>query len=183
MIEVRFHGRGGQGSVIASSILAEAAFKEGKHVQSFPHFGVERRGAPVLAFTRIDDERIRIKHEIYTPDCIVVLEPALLEVVNIASGLKPEGMVLVNSDRDPKSFPYSGQYKVATVDAIHIAVANGLGTKASPIVNTAIMGAFARFTGIVSLDSILNAIEEKVPIKKKENQNAAKEAYEKVRIG
>ncbi len=182
MVEIRFHGRGGQGSVIASNILAEAAFKEGKHVQSFPHFGVERRGAPVVAFTRIGDERIRIKHKIYNPDCIIILDPTLIKAVNVIKGLKENGLILVNSDKDPKKFPCSKEFKVATVNASNIAVKHSLGTKSTPIVNTAILGALSKFTGIVKLDFILKAIDERVPLKQKENRDAAKEAYEKVRF-
>jgi 2-oxoacid:acceptor oxidoreductase gamma subunit (pyruvate/2-ketoisovalerate family) len=182
MIEIRFHGRGGQGSVIASSILAEAAFREGKSIQSFPHFGVERRGAPVMAFTRISDKKIRVKHEIYNPDCIVVLDTTLVESIDVTSGLKDGGLILINTDRDVSTFSFKGNFKIATVDASRIAVRHGLGTKASPIVNTAVMGAFAKFTKLVKLESVLGAIEERVPIKKKENCEAAKEACEKVKF-
>ena len=91
MREIRFHGRGGQGAVIASKILAEAFFREGKYVQSFPAFGAERRGAPVAAFTRVDENPIRIRTQIYAPDTVVVLDPSLLESADITSGLKPKG--------------------------------------------------------------------------------------------
>ena len=93
MYEVRFHGRGGQGAVTAASLLAIAAFKEGQDVQSFPMFGVERRGAPVAAFARLDDKPIDIKTQIYKPDAVVVLDPTLLSVVNIAEGLAPGGII------------------------------------------------------------------------------------------
>ncbi|NQT07167.1 MAG: 2-oxoacid:acceptor oxidoreductase family protein [Candidatus Omnitrophica bacterium] len=182
MIEVRFHGRGGQGSVIASGILAEAAFREGKSIQSFPYFGVERRGAPVTAFTRIDDKYIRIRHYIYKPDCIVVLEPSLVEATNIVDGLKKEGLILINSDWDPDAFSFKKNFKIATVNASDIATRLGLGSKTAPIVNTAILGAFAKFTNIVTLDSVLAAIKERVPMKREENIAAAKEAYEKVKF-
>ena len=100
MIEIRFHGRGGQGAVIASNILAEAAFKEGKYVQAFPFFGIERRGAPILSFTRIDEKAIRIKNQIYNPDCIVVLDPTLIDAVDVTSGLKENGLILLNTDKN-----------------------------------------------------------------------------------
>ncbi len=180
MIEVRFHGRGGQGSVIASNILAEAAFREGKSVQSFPHFGVERRGAPVVAFTRISDEEVRIKHKIYEPDCIVILDSTLINTVDVTQGLKNGGLILINTDKKVDAALFSADFKIAAVDASHIALHHGLGAQASPIVNTAVMGAFARFTGYVKLESVLGAIEGKVPLKKKENMDAAREAYEKV---
>jgi 2-oxoacid:acceptor oxidoreductase gamma subunit (pyruvate/2-ketoisovalerate family) len=182
MIEVRFHGRGGQGAVIASNILAEAAFREGRLVQSFPHFGVERRGAPVLAFTRISDEEIRIKNEVYHPDYVVVLEHTLLEGVDVTRGLKEGGSILINTGKGPDHFVFRNRFKVATVDASHIASKHGLGTKTSPIMNTAVMGAFARFTSLVALESIISAIEQRVPLKKDENVDAAKEAYKEVRF-
>lgn len=181
MIEIRFHGRGGQGSVIASNILAEAAFKEGKSVQSFPYFGTERRGAPVAAYTRISDHAIRIKHAIYSPDYVIVLDPTLIRRVHVTDGLKNGGSILINSDMGPESFNFKGDYKVATIDASHIAASHGLGTKLSPIVNTAVLGAFSRFAGLVSLDSVLHAIKKRAPLKKNENIDAAREAYEKVR--
>ncbi len=182
MIEVRFHGRGGQGAVIASNILAEAAFREGKSVQSFPYFGVERRGAPVAAFTRIDKNNIRIRHQIYKPDCVVILDPTLIEAVDVTKGLKEEGIILINTDKNPKSYPFKGNFKIATVNASNIASRLGLGTRSTPIVNTAILGAFSKFTKIVSLDSVLKAIKERVPLKREENIAAAKEAYEKVKF-
>jgi len=182
MIEIRFHGRGGQGAVIASSILAEAAFREGRHVQSFPFYGVERRGAPVLSFIRIDDDKIRIRHQIYEPDHVVVLDPTLLEKIDVTKGLKKGGSILLNTDKAPKLFGLKGGFKVATVNASAIATKLGLGAKTSPIVNTAILGAFSKFTKLVDIQSILGAIASRVPLKKEENIMAAKEAYEEVRF-
>lgn len=177
MYEVRFHGRGGQGAVTAANILAVAAFKEGKDVQAFPIFGVERRGAPVAAFMRMDEKKIDIKTQIYKPDAIVVLDPTLLDVVDVADGLKNNGFVVINSSKEPSNFDF-GDSKVFTVDATKIAVDNGLGTLTNPIVNTAILGAFSKAVGNVAIASILEAINENAPIKKAENQNAAKEAFE-----
>jgi len=174
MQEIRFHGRGGQGAVIASVLLACAAFKEGKEVQAFPFFGVERRGAPVTAYTRISDEKIRIKGPIYSPGYVIVLDPTLLEVVDVTKGLKDGGSILVNSDKK--------NGKTATVDANLIASELGLGTKSSPIVNTAILGAFSKFTNLVKLDSVIECIRERVPRKVEENVKAAEEAHKKVRI-
>ncbi len=182
MVEVRFHGRGGQGVVIASVILAEAAFREGRYVQAFPFYGVERRGAPVTAFARIDKDKIRIRHQIYSPDYVVVLDPTLAEKIDVAKGLKKGGLILINTDRNPASFSFKGDFKIATVNASNIATRLSLGSKSSPIVNTALLGAFARFTGLVDIKSILGAIEERAPLKKKENMIAAKIAYEKVRF-
>ena len=102
MIEIRIHGRGGQGAVIASEVLASAFFKEGKFVQAFPAFGAERRGAPVAAFARVDDQPIRIRHFIYEPDHIIILDPTLIESTQVDSGLKEGGWIIINTDRPPK---------------------------------------------------------------------------------
>jgi 2-oxoacid:acceptor oxidoreductase gamma subunit (pyruvate/2-ketoisovalerate family) len=182
MIEIRTHGRGGQGAVIASEILAEAFFREGKFVQAFPAFGVERRGAPVVAFTRIADDEIRERCEIYEPDHLVVLDPVLIDTVNITAGLKKKGWIIINTNRPMKESPLLDDYRVATVDANAIAIKYGLGSRAMPIVNTAIIGAFAGATGLISLEAVVNAIEEFVPLKKKDNTKATEEAYKSVKI-
>lgn len=180
MVEIRMHGRGGQGAVVACKLLAEAVFQEGKFCQSFPAFGVERRGAPVAAFTRINDKPIVLRCEIYEPDHLVVLDPTLIGPVNVVAGLKIGGTVLINSDRPPEFFKLPGAFKVVTVDAAGIAVRNKLGTKAIPIVNTAILGSFAKITGLVRLESILSAIEKGIPGKAEDNKTAAREAYDAV---
>ena len=184
MIEIRFHGRGGQGAVTAANILAEAAFREGKDVQAFPYFGVERRGAPVTAFTKIDDDPKRVRSQIYEPDFVVVLDQSLLKSIDVALGMKPEGIILVNIDKKPETIKkeIKGDFKIATVDATGIAISHKLGTKAAPIVNTAILGAFAKVTGLVKIESIVDSIKMKAPLKKDENAEAAVEAYEKVNI-
>ncbi len=185
MIEIRMHGRGGQGAVVASKILAEAVFLDGKYVQSFPQFGVERRGAPVAAFVRIADpgESFFVRSLIYQPDHVVVLDPTLLDAVNVLEGLKEGGWVVVNFPGDPKELNIPVRYNVATVNAAAIATSHGLGTAQQPIVNTAILGAFVRVTGIVPLEVLLEAVRDSVPLKKDENADAAREAYEKVKIG
>ncbi len=180
MIEIRFHGRGGQGAVIASELLAQAAFLEGKHPQSFPFFGVERRGAPVTAFTRIDDAPIQIRTSITTPDIVVVLDAGLLRTINVTAGLKPEGLLLVNTDKAPDKLGLPFKGRVASIDATAIALDNGLGTKAMPIVNTAVLGALARASGVVSLDSVCRAAERFVPAKREANVKAVKDAYYRV---
>lgn len=179
MIEIRIHGRGGQGAVIASKALAVAAFREGKWVQSFPAFGVERRGAPVTAFTRIDEEPILTRCQIYEPDQLVVLDPTLLKAVDVTEGLKEGALVLINAERPPQDAQL-GPYEVVTVDASAIAVRHGLGSREQPIVNTAILGAYARASGLVSLDAICAAIRESVPSSAERNMAAAREAYEGV---
>ena len=180
MLEIRFHGRGGQGSVIAAELLARAAFREGKHVQSFPFFGVERRGAPVTAFSRIDDRPIRRRTGITTPDVVIVLDSGLIKTVAVTAGAKPGGLLLVNTDRPPEllGLPFNG--RVATVDATSVAIAHGLGSRTQPIVNTSILGAFAKVGGVVKIDSVVAAIRDSVPAKREENAAAAMDAYDKV---
>lgn len=181
MIEIRFHGRGGQGAQVASRVLAVAFFHEGFYVQSFPAFGVERRGAPVMAFLRIDREPIQLRVNIYEPDHLVVLDPTLIGAIDITSGLKPEGWILINSHQPPEAFQGLKGFRIATVDATSIAIRNGLGSRTNPIVNTAILGAFSKITGLIGIDSIALAIREEVPVKKDENAKAAREAYQEVR--
>lgn len=183
MIEIRFHGRGGQGSVKASDILAMAAFKEGKKVQAFPFFGVERRGAPVTAFTRISDDDIRIHCYIYEPDVLVILDPSLIGAVPLTEGLKPNGKIIINTVKDPEDFTFDDAEnpQVFTVDCSSIALEYGLGTPSAPIVNTAILGAVAKATGLVGIDSITEAIKEKIPVKKEQNAEAAAKTYKQAR--
>ncbi len=181
MIEIRFHGRGGQGAVVASEVLARAAFKEGKDVQAFPFFGVERRGAPVTAYARFDDRPIRVKSSVYEPDYVVVLDPSLLGTVDVREGLKEDGLILLNTDKAPEETGLVAS-RLAAVDATDIAIRHGLGSKAAPIVNTAILGAFAKATGVVGLDSILESITESVPAKVEANVAAAQEAYDRVQV-
>jgi 2-oxoacid:acceptor oxidoreductase gamma subunit (pyruvate/2-ketoisovalerate family) len=180
MIEIRIHGRGGQGAVVASEILAKAVFHEGKYVQAFPSFGLERRGAPVTAFTRIDEKPIRFRTKIRKPNHIMVLDPTLLEVVDVTAGLKEGGWILINSVDPPEAFQFPDPYRVSTVDANTIAVKYRLGPRNAPIVNTAILGAFCRVTGIVQLESVIEAVRASVPNKPDDNVAAVKEAYELV---
>ena len=182
MIEVRIHGRGGQGAVIASKVLADAVFREGRYVQSFPSFGVERRGAPVAAFTRLDDRPIRLRCQIYNPDHVMVLDPSLMQVVDVTSGLKPGGWVLINSELTASAFDLPPEFCVAIVDANAIAIKYRLGPRTAPIVNTAILGAFSRITGIVGLNAIADAIRDAVPVKREENVAAAREAFDAVKV-
>ncbi|KAA3610148.1 MAG: pyruvate ferredoxin oxidoreductase [Calditrichaeota bacterium] len=182
MIEIRMHGRGGQGAVIACKILANALFREGKFAQSFPAFGVERRGAPVMAFTRIDNKPIHLRTEIYEPDHLIILDASLLQTIDVTIGLKPAGKILINSGLEPSSFKLPQKFDVMTIDANSIAVKHGLGTRSTPIVNTAILGAFSKFTKIIGVEAIEVAIHESVPIKKKANVLATHEAYETLKI-
>lgn len=179
MIEIRFHGRGGQGTVVASKILADAIAKEGNYVQAYPEFGVERRGAPVYAFIRIDNKPIYDKSRIYRPDHIVVVDPTLIEAIDVTEGLKEDGWVIVNSDKKPEELNFPKKYKVAVINATEIAVKHKLGTLAAPIVNTAIVGAVVKILRLAKIESVLEAVREGVPTKPEDNVAAAKEAYEK----
>lgn len=184
MRELRIHGRGGQGAVIASKVLAVALFQEGRWVQSFPAFGVERRGAPVTAFLRVADTPVRLRCEITEPDDLIVLDPTLVEAIDVTAGLKEGGGILINTDRPPSAYgALARRFRVATVDASRIATGHGIGTRSQPIVNTAILGAFATWSGLVSLDAVCAAIDEEVPTRTEDNRAAAREAAEAVREG
>jgi 2-oxoisovalerate/pyruvate ferredoxin oxidoreductase gamma subunit len=185
MIELRFHGRGGQGTVVASKTLAQAAFLGGRHVQSYPDFGVERRGAPVVAFARIAEaeDELLVRQDIREPHHLLVLEATLFTAANVLAGLRPGGWVVVNTADRPQDLGIDPAFRVATVDASAIAVRHGLGSAAQPVVNTAILGAFAHATGIVTLDELLAAIELELPARAEENRAAAVEAYETVVLG
>ncbi|UCC40609.1 MAG: 2-oxoacid:acceptor oxidoreductase family protein [Candidatus Aminicenantes bacterium] len=179
MIEIWFHGRGGQGTVVASKILADAITKEGNYVQAYPEFGVERRGAPVFAFIRIDDKPIYDKSRIYNPDHVIVVDPTLVDAIDVTEGLKDGGLIIVNSDKKPEELGFPKKFKVATINATAIAVKHKLGTMAAPIVNTAIVGAVVKTLNLAKIESVLEAVQEGVPMKREENAAAAKEAYEK----
>lgn len=155
-----------------------AAFIEGKDIQAFPMFGVERRGAPVVAFTRMDDRPINIKTQIYAPDAIIVLDPSLIGMIDCGAGLKEGGYVMINTKKSPKEFNF-GNHRVFTVDATGIAVENHLGTATNPIVNTAILGAYSKIWKNVSMKSIEQTIKDNAPVKTTENIKAAKDAFER----
>jgi 2-oxoacid:acceptor oxidoreductase gamma subunit (pyruvate/2-ketoisovalerate family) len=178
MIEIRFHGRGGQGTVVASKILAYALAKEGNYVQAYPEFGVERRGAPVFSFIRIDSGQIYDKSRIYAPDHVVVVDPTLVDAIDVTDGLKDGGWIIINTDRTPEEFKFPAKFRVATINATGIAVKHKLGTLASPIVNTAVAGAIVRILGLTKLESLLAAIGEAITLKPEDNQKAAAEAYD-----
>jgi 2-oxoacid:acceptor oxidoreductase gamma subunit (pyruvate/2-ketoisovalerate family) len=185
MIELRIHGRGGQGAVVASKTLAQAAFLTGRYVQSYPDYGVERRGAPVVAFARIAEpgDDFFVRQDIREPHHLLILDATLLDSANPLAGLRPNGWVVVNTSDAPEELGIDESYRVATVDASRIALNHGLGTAAQPVVNTSILGAFVRATGIVTLDDLLVAIDHEVPSKAQENRAAATDAYEHVMLG
>lgn len=157
MHEIRFHGRGGQGAVTAAEVLAKAAAHEDKYCQAFPFFGVERRGAPVMAFTRIDDKPILVHQQVYSPKYIVVLDSSLLSVVDVTEGLTDDGVILINSTKHASEFDF--KHTTHTIDATSIALKN-LG---KPIVNTVMLGAFVSITGLVKLNSIKEVIKKRFP--------------------
>jgi len=181
LYEIRFHGRGGQGAVVASEVLANAAFREGYHVSAFPFFGMERRGAPVTAFARISKEPILIRSGIYEPDFVIVLDESLIAAVDVLEGLKPNGSILVNTRREPKDLPLDSKHKKYTVNATDIAVKHGLGSPSTPIVNSAILGAFARISNLVTLNVIIESVRTIAPTKKDANAAATKEAFHEVK--
>jgi pyruvate ferredoxin oxidoreductase gamma subunit len=179
LLEIRFHGRGGQGGVTAANILVDAAILEGKYAQAFPHFGAERRGAPVVAFARISDKPIQIHSRIENPDIVVVLDPKIFDLVDVLEGLKPGGVVVANSVRRPAQNP---QYKYYCVNATQIARDLGLVVSGWPVVNTTMLGALVKATGVVSLDSIKRAIMNNFKGRLGEvNAKAAEQAYEETR--
>jgi len=182
ILEVRWHGRGGQGAWTASELLARAAISEGKHIQSFPEFGPERMGAPVTAFTRISTEPIRLHCAVYNPDVVAVLDPTLLKSVNVADGLNEEGgNIIVNTKDEPADVRKqlgSDRGKLWTVPATEISI-KVLGM---PITNTAMLGAVARVTGIVSLQTVEKMVKGRFRADVAEKNFAVvKEAYEEVK--
>jgi pyruvate ferredoxin oxidoreductase gamma subunit len=175
MIEIRIHGRGGQGSVTAAELLAVAAFDDGREAQAFPAFGVERRGAPVMAFCRIDSEPIRIRSQIYEPDYVIVQDLTLMDTVDVLAGLKADGTVLINTERDAAGLALKTSARVVTFPATKIALEE-LGR---PIMNTAIMGAFAGVSGAISFEAIERSIRHRFPGELGDrNVRAAQRAHE-----
>ncbi|MBI4344856.1 MAG: pyruvate ferredoxin oxidoreductase subunit gamma [Euryarchaeota archaeon] len=171
MKAVRFHGRGGQGVVTAADLLAIAAFHDGKYSAAFPSFGSERRGAPVVAFCRVDSRPIRGRSQIYSPDYIIVQDATLMDVVNIFDGLKDEGKAIINTE---KALKPKTKAEVRTINGTKIAL-EILGV---PIVNTLMLGAFAASTGEISLVGLEKAIRGRFPEKlAKKNVAAAEAAY------
>jgi len=179
MIEIRWHGRGGQGAVTSVEMLALAAIEEGKYAQGFPAFGPERRGAPVMAFNRISDQPIKIRSGIYRPDVVVVLDPGLITLVNVTEGLKPDGLLIVNTKKTAaeirKTLNYKG--KLFTVNATHIA-REELGV---PITNTTMLGAVLKATGTLTLHSLKAPLDHRFGKLAGRNLAAMKRAYNEAR--
>lgn len=184
MFQVRIHGRGGQGVVTATEMLSVAAFDEGRHAQAFPSFGSERTGAPVVAFCRIDDKEIRLREPIMTPDALIIQDPTLLHQVDCFAGLKADGYILINTS---KTFEQLGladfvashrAERLCTVPATEISLRH----VGRPVPNVPLLGGFAAVSGVLKLESVIKAIEDRFSGKVASgNIAAAKEAYEIVR--
>jgi 2-oxoisovalerate ferredoxin oxidoreductase gamma subunit len=178
MIEIKFRGRGGQGAVIASEILGRAFFLEGKYPQCFSLFGGERRGAPVVGFLRVDEVPILLKCQIYHPDQMIIFDYSLIEETEIQRELKPDGSILVNTHQGIDFFRQLRRFRIGLIDAGPIARSLGLGGT----FNTAMLGAYARFSKLVSLKTLIETVKAMAPGKKEENVKAVKEAYDQVRV-
>jgi pyruvate ferredoxin oxidoreductase gamma subunit len=167
MFQVRIHGRGGQGVVTAAELLSIAAYREGKHAQAFPSFGSERMGAPVVSFCRIDDKEIRLREPILEPDALIVQDPTLFKAIDVCQGLKPAGYLLVNSNRNLAELYLDAIAGKLPAGHVLTVPASELAHKhiGRPLPNAALLGAFARLTGIVQLKSVTAAIAEKFPEK------------------
>jgi len=171
MIEIRIHGRGGQGNVAAAELLSIAGFKDGKFSQAFPSFGAERVGAPVMAFVRIDDKKIRTREDVQNPDYLIVQDSNLMGSVPVLDGLKADGLILINSEKKPEELQLKTTAKVETIPATEIA----LEIIGRPIPNAIMIGAFCTITGLISLDAVQEAIMGKFPGRVGENNVAALE--------
>ena len=180
MIEIIFYGRGGQGVVVASKTLAAAFFHQGKYVQSFPAFGGERRGAPVKAFLRVDEKVIRRRCLIYQANHALVLDDTLFDELPIQAEARNADTVVINSASHPKSFREIGASCVATVNANAIAEDLDLGTTVMPIVNSTMLGAFAKVSGMVNMESLSLAIQKNITVRSDDNIVGAGKAYEMV---
>jgi len=157
MLEIRIHGRGGQGSVTAAELIAQAAFYDGKFSQAFPNFGVERRGAPVTAYARIDDKFIRLRSQITEPEYIIIQDPTLVDAIDVFAGAKSGTIVLINTEKDASSFKAPKGVEIKTISAADIAIE----IIGKPIINTILLGAFAKMTGLIKLKSVEKAISER----------------------
>lgn len=181
IIEIRWHGRGGQGAITAAKIVANAAFISGyKGVVMAPTFGTERRGAPISTSLKISRAKIYDLSPITTPDMVVVLDHTLLDEVNVVAGLKDNGLVILNGPRPVAEYAFAGM-KVAVADVTKHAVTAGL---PPGVVNSGIIGVFSKASGLVDIDILLQAIEDEFSGKKpQQNAKAARIAYDNTAIG
>jgi pyruvate ferredoxin oxidoreductase gamma subunit len=180
MFQVRIHGRGGQGVVTATEMLSIAAFEEGRHAQAFPSFGSERTGAPVVAFCRIDDKEIRLREPIMAPDALIIQDPTLLHQVDVFAGLKKDGYILINTNKTFDELGLTDFLKDWHPERLCTVSATDLGMKhvGRPMPNVPLLGGFAAVSGIIKLESVIKAINDKFSGKVAEgNIAAATEAY------
>ncbi len=181
MFQVRIHGRGGQGVVTGAEMLSIAAFLGGRHAQAFPSFGSERTGAPVVAFCRMDDKEIRLREPIMQPDAIIIQDPTLLHQVDVFSGLKKDGYIIINTTRSFEEMGLGDFAKGFRSERLLTVPASELAMKhvGRPVPNVPLLGAFAALCGLISLDAVNRAIDQKFSgAVAKGNQAAAKEAYD-----
>ena len=178
MIEIKFRGRGGQGAVVASEILARAFFLEGKYPQCFSLFGGERRGAPVVGFLRVDEEPILLKCQIYHPDHMIIFDFSLIDEKELLQELKPKGTLLVNTHQEIDFFKKLRRFRIGLIDAGPIARGLGLGAT----FNTAMLGAYVRLTNLITLKTLAETVKVMAPAKKEENVEAVREAYNQIKI-
>lgn len=178
--EIRWHGRGGQGAVTAARIVAEAAYLKGyRGVTAAPSFGAERRGVPVSASTRISREPILILSQVAEPDIVVVLDQTLLAYPEVTDGMRPDGRLIVNTGRLPQDLGFNSRLSTVTVDATSICRELGLVLAGLTLVNIAILGAFARATGLVDVASIARVLKERFSGKALDaNLTAVRRTYE-----
>lgn len=176
MKEVRLHGRGGQGAVTSAELVATAAIDEGRFAQAFPSFGPERRGAPVAAFIRVSENQIRTREKVYHPDIVVVLDSSLPSLVNVAEGLKDDGIIVLNTalSEDEVRERFGLKAKLALVDANTIAHE----VIGMPITNTTMLGALLKATGIVGMDALDEALERRFGRIAEKNKAAMRRAFE-----
>jgi len=182
MLEIRFHGRGGQGAVTSAEMMAVAAIQKNKYAQAMPAFGAERRGAPVLAFTRIDDSPVEVRQEILEPDIVVVLDPNLLGSIPVAMGLKPTGVLVLNTSKPAaairKILDLDGSTRLALVDATKIA-RELIGR---PITNTTMLGALLKADGVLDPEDLVEPLKERFGKIAPRNIEAMNRAYKETKI-
>ena len=184
MFQVRIHGRGGQGVVTAAEMLSLAAFDEGRHAQAFPSFGSERNGAPVVSFCRIDDRPIRLREPVAAPDALIIQDATLLHQVDVFAGLQPDRYMLINTPRSLSELGLDEFVSGFRAERLMTVPASDLAREHTgrPVANAALLAGFAALSGLISLDSVLQAIAEKLPERVVEgNVAAARDAYAWVR--
>lgn len=180
MIEMRFHGRGGQGAVTSAELVAQAAIDQGKYALAFPSFGPERRGAPVVAFARVDDAKVRIRYKVYHPDAVIVLDPSLLDISNPTDGIRENGVLVINTSQPVQAVREQLSYrgKLAVVDASKIArEVIGL-----PITNTTMVGALVKATAVLNIEALIEPFRRRFGKIAPKNIEAMKRAWSETEV-